>query len=169
MKVLTFEEWYEKEGQAYVEEVVRKSWNAAREGMIPAGRAIEVPHYSTWRRVANLDRYDQPIGYVVVGFPTLYTKEGQEEDKPRFLKDGTPLDYLGYVPAPTWTPKIDEPVFALSLKQEVWVAKVNSMNNGVPVIVCSDGGESAWGLNHLKPFDASKIGKSWDEIPGGLE
>lgn len=147
MKILTFEEWYEKEGQAYVEEVVRKPWNAAREGMIPADNAVMIPSV-TWREdfaflsvelVAKNNNYER-----------VYS--GHIADIPR--------------PIPSWVPKVGEAVFAVfgeSTECRFSVARYEG--NGR--VTWPNGRLSEIGeVDRCKPFDASKIGKAWDEIPG---
>lgn len=148
MKALTFEEWYEKEGQAYVEEVVRKSWNAAREGMIPADRAIEVPDVGEW-----------PAGSKGISIRFADYDEEYFDD----LVAGWNIKYIPR-PVPAWVPKVGDPVFAVfgeSTECRFSVARYEGNGRVTwPNGRLSEVGE----VDRCKPFDASKIGKPWSEI-----
>lgn len=127
-----------------VVQIAETAWNDARIGYIPADRAIEVPEVGEWPEWANC---------VVVHYGGCDVQVSNIATIPR--------------PVPAWTPKVGDAVFAYNGGMP-WVAKVIPEPEGTKVsdfyVVCSDGQESWWGKDGLKPFDHAKIGLPWEEL-----
>lgn len=148
----TFEEWWERfpvdnrlSGPKKDFESIFKS---AREGMIPADRAIEVPDVGEWPEWADC---------VVLHYGGCNVQVSNIAVIPR--------------PVPTWVPKVGDAVFALDTNQTtVIVAIVKEIKNQHDAIIdyfgriCVHAVSFSGSKIFCKPFDASKIGKPWSEI-----
>ena len=148
---MTFEEWWtgdhpEKSDYGTWTNLARQTWNAARLGMIPAEGAIAVPdvgEWPTWAECAIL----------------CWSSEVD-------FRGASRLEFAGVRivrPAPEWSPKVGVAVFAYNGGMP-WIAVVESINDGVPFVRCSDGDKSNWSLGNIKPFSEKSIGKPWEEI-----
>jgi hypothetical protein len=144
--VMSFEEWhmsYYGRAHSQNKELIEMVWDKARIGMIPAANAINIPE--VW-----------PLDCAVRGIKVAYTYEGDA---------CSPLQ-IAYIPRPTppkpkWEPKDWEPVFYLDGYPRVGAAKEIG---GEITIKRTDGGYEELPPSVVKQFDATKIGKPWDEI-----
>ena len=152
-KILSFEEWWgtkipDRQSTAYA--YAESAWNAARQGLIPADRAIEVPPVEQWpkwaKRISVLfDGAEQPLA-----------------DK---------LGLAGIIaifPRPTsqWSPQIGEAVFIVRGDDiDVSVCRFSHIDeHGIWRVVTVKGQEQGFTASLVKPFDQSKIGLPWSQI-----
>ncbi len=142
MKALTFEEWLGRHDM-YDNGDIREVFESARIGMIPEGEAVRIPSVSEW---------PEGVEAVYVGY---YDK-------------GVLVKRIAYIPRPmpAWTPKVGDFVFInLDLDyvtKGIGIGEVASIEHdrykikGMP--------NTSWFRTALKHFDASKIGRPWEEI-----
>jgi hypothetical protein len=123
--VMSFEEWDEKGTASLTDNWSELSitkkwkhiWNAARQGMIPAASAIQIPLESEWPGKAKA---------IVIAFSELDYLE-IERECPMLIK-AIPRS------KPQWKPEIGKPVFAwdsdASTNFEIVILKDSGCNNG---------------------------------------
>jgi hypothetical protein len=143
-KPLEFEEWDAKKADHWNGDYAKdrlELWEAARQGMIPADRAMEIPEVGEWPDEAK-------------GISIRFCDFDEE-----YWNDLVAAQRILYIPRPTpaWTPKSGEAVYAGSSCNVVIPTRIE---NG---IVYTDGWGS-YNTSSCKPFSESAIGKPWGEI-----
>lgn len=146
-KLMSYEEWLRSWDRGiFMREAMidggipKELWYAARQGMIPADRAIEIPDVSEWPEWAEEVR---------VFFSN--SKDG-DAHYGTFIRTITR-------PVHVWVPKEGEPVFV-----------GNSVSVGIVERKMDSGRIKIQGYvfpteeENLKPFDPAKIGRPWSEI-----
>lgn len=148
MKSLTFEEWDSLATNLATDDgpFWEALFNAARQGMIPADRAIEVPDVGEWPRHATAIRvtYDWDCVDEAIGAPVIAVI-------PR--------------PVPAWTPKVGDAVFANDTEDSGYILtlKIHDIDDEGRCEMVDHFG-TWWHRTHLKLFDQAKIGLPWEEI-----
>ena len=155
MKLMTFEEWWRsKEYMRYPlmpEELAEKAWSDARQGMVPEDECIRLPKLEEWK--------DKSKGIAIM-FADYNEEFFHDNDKARWG-----IQYIPR-PIPAWVPRVGDAVFAVGANcaHGPKVAKVLKQNGKWFNVQFTDRDTGEYDIGHLKPFDASKIGKPWSEI-----
>jgi hypothetical protein len=145
-KMLSFEEWMDEFQCRGL--TMQQILDKARQGLIPADRAIEVPPVEQWPSDAmsiSIDFMDESDNYI-----------------------GSVCEDISR-PRPQWSPQIGEAVFCLSDEKvpTIYIGKVTgkgSLRESNLMVKTHDGQTGEWTIGALKPFDQSKIGLRWGEI-----
>lgn len=149
--VLDYDEWaiYINQTKMSGSQYWRDIFDKARQGMIPADRAIEVPEaWPSWSKGAVLFFTDE----------TIETCREWPENE----------GYVGYVskPIPQWSPKIGEAVFYRKNDGETGVGTAHK-HFDLPerwYVTQLDGTAYVVWEKDMKPFRPEAIGLSWGEI-----
>lgn len=159
MKALTFEEWYKKVQIDRISSL--RIFDLARQGMIPEDEAVRVD----WER--NKGCSGARIIYEYGDTGEVIWRGGPNGDSLCLYGNGKiEVGYWTRAPKPAWTPKVGEAVF-YDGSAYVHVATVTGFytRDSQYTILLSNGGVvDRVKICELKPFDASKIGKPWEEI-----
>jgi len=144
----TFDEYWESRGRngllAFEHEA---TWNAAREGMIPADQAVKVPPVEEWPSRA-------------IGIAWFYTYLPVHDLKG---VDATGAFFFPR-PTPTWMPKVGEPVFFKIQPRGTLITALVDRVVGNTVEIKHDGIRLGGLISDVKPLDVSKIGLPWEKI-----
>lgn len=157
-KALTFEEWRKEYNTRYKgilnEDMALMVWDAARIGMIPADRAVEIPDVSEWPEWAKT--------------VCLFYSEYVDKYGGYICRDGDIITRIT-IPVPAWVPKVGDRVFALVVridegkeKRFVGIDEIASFDASVYPVMKSNG--YAADPKFIKPFSPEKIGLPWEEI-----
>lgn len=135
--------WLDDTSNAEIQRMFHFCWIDAQAALIASGRFIEIPKVEDWP--------DEAVSIEV-----------------RFLDDSE-LHVTTIVqidrPVPAWTPKPNDPVFyRLDSSLAMVGLCVESRIDGYVKITTIDGNMVLPHKNHVKPFDASKLGKKWEEV-----
>lgn len=163
MKALTFEEWWLQpttDINPSEKCIAEYAWNAGRVGMVPEDEAVwidwEEHHGCTGARII----------YEYGPFGTVVWNSGGEEMKATLVTSGNSYVKTGeYIrrPAPAWTPKVGDTVFYRHTGNNVGVGVIESIKDyGKTAYYMKGSRDTGW--YEVKPFDATKIGKPWEEI-----
>ncbi len=131
-----------------VEDAFAHGFAAGRVGMIPEDETVRIPPVSEWPNWA-------------VGIEMTFTQQDSLGSQ-----SSVQCKKLLYIPRPTpaWVPQDWEPVIFAKPEDDTTLHGVYFKGE----IHFGDIYYTASGMRYAK-FDASKIGKPWDEIPGGVE
>jgi hypothetical protein len=161
-KVLDFDEWFGKNKNLIpfgtiesMESFFKTVWHSARQGMIPADRAVEVPEVSEWPDWAIGVRlvFEETGMWRDSGYPGGQTvRQVQNTWFPR--------------PTPQWSPKIGEAVFYRKNDGEIGVGTAHK-HFDLPerwYVTQLDGTTYVVWEKDMKSFHPEAIGLSWGEI-----
>lgn len=153
MKALTYEEW--SDAYRYSDASRRKLFDLARQGMIEESF------------IGFKQKEDWPNG--ARGFVTYFTDKPKMEAAKSWA--GNPIGAFTYVrrdDEPAWTPKVGEAVFFIyrgmvlpGIVKNI-LEPFNGISHGIDII--HEGTIYGVMTHEVKPFDAPKIGKPWEEI-----
>lgn len=149
MKAITFEEWWEKTVGTGVWTTLERmaahdAFHASRVGMVPEDECVRLP---------KMEEYPEWATSVVLVW--------SRQEEPWTTEIGRVSR-----PTPAWTPKVGDAVFfsvtvSLSVGDVVCVGIVSDVNSKG---YCAVNNDKTTHYKKVKPFDATKIGKPWDEI-----
>jgi len=159
-KAMTFEEFWNKEmidrpaqppqlSWNVIKMWCESSWELARVGMIPEDQAVMIPDVGEWPEWAK---------EIHVSYCEFRNCSSIHTDTP----DDMIATIKRPVPVPVWVPKTNDKVFmvesGLILVGVVWEEEP------IGCWITSNGVGRFYPRRDIKQFDASKIGKPWEEI-----
>lgn len=138
-KPMSKDEWLLTFGKYLINAEV--AFDAARQGMIPADRAIELD----WEGIGK----DADTANII------YQTWGRIVDNSTFIPR----------PTPAWTPKVGDAVFVDDTEDSGYILalKIHDIDKEGRCEMVDHFG-TWWHRTHLKPFDSAKIGLSFDQI-----
>lgn len=155
---MTFEEWKSCPEQTY-----KGCWDAARKGMIPAKDAI----------VPDWEKFPGATGARIVYEHGMVSWKNSDWENPGVTQEFEGKIEIGeyyYAPTPPWSPKNKELVF-LHANGSIHIGRAESeeydptkIDENTLFYIKSGTTEGWFRRGSLKPFDAEKVGKDWNEI-----